>query len=74
MVTLSPRPVVLNKAAVGLGNVDNTSDANKPVSTAQAAALALKLNASVFDGLTKITVSTVQPATPNPGDLWIDTN
>jgi hypothetical protein len=28
----------LNKAAVGLSNVDNTSDANKPVSTAQAAA------------------------------------
>jgi hypothetical protein len=25
----------LNKSAVGLGNVDNTSDANKPVSTAQ---------------------------------------
>lgn len=30
----------LNKAAVGLGNVDNTSDADKPVSTAQAAAIA----------------------------------
>jgi hypothetical protein len=29
-------------AMVGLGNVDNTSDANKPVSTAQATALALK--------------------------------
>jgi hypothetical protein len=27
---------------VGLGNVTNTSDANKPVSTAQAAALAAK--------------------------------
>ena len=25
------------KEAVGLGNVDNTSDANKPISTAQAA-------------------------------------
>lgn len=31
----------LNKAAVGLSNVDNTSDVNKPVSTAQAAADAL---------------------------------
>lgn len=30
------------KSDVGLSNVDNTSDANKPVSTAQAAALALK--------------------------------
>lgn len=29
---------------LGLGNVDNTSDANKPVSTAQAAAIALKAN------------------------------
>jgi hypothetical protein len=33
----------LDKAAVGLGNVDNTSDANKPVSTAQATADALKV-------------------------------
>lgn len=30
--------VILVKADVGLGNVDNTSDLNKPVSTAQAAA------------------------------------
>lgn len=33
---------VLPKADVGLGSVDNTSDANKPVSTAQQAALAAK--------------------------------
>lgn len=32
----------LNKAAVGLGSADNTSDANKPVSTAQQAALDAK--------------------------------
>lgn len=32
--------VTLAKADVGLGNVDNTSDANKPVSTAQATAIA----------------------------------
>ena len=30
----------LEKADIGLGNVDNTSDANKPVSTAQATAIA----------------------------------
>ena len=36
----------LNSAAVGLGNVDNTSDANKPVSTAQQAALDGKAAAS----------------------------
>lgn len=35
--------VTLVKADVGLSNVDNTSDVNKPVSTAQAAADALKL-------------------------------
>jgi hypothetical protein len=34
----------LNKAAVGLGNVDNTSDANKPVSTAQQTAIDAKTN------------------------------
>ena len=35
--------LVLVKGDVGLGNVDNTSDVNKPVSTAQAAADALRL-------------------------------
>jgi hypothetical protein len=34
----------VTKAMVGLGNVDNTSDANKPISTAQAAGLAVKSN------------------------------
>lgn len=34
----------LAKSKVGLGNVDNTSDANKPVSTAQQTALNLKQN------------------------------
>lgn len=34
--------VNITKENVGLGNVDNTSDANKPVSTAQKAALDLK--------------------------------
>jgi hypothetical protein len=36
----------LAKADVGLSNVDNTSDVDKPVSTAQAAALAEKLSTS----------------------------
>ncbi len=34
----------LNKSAVGLSNVDNTSDANKPVSTATQTALDAKTN------------------------------
>lgn len=37
------------KTNLGLGNLDNTSDANKPVSTAQAAAIALKIDASEKD-------------------------
>jgi hypothetical protein len=36
----------LNKTAVGLANVDNTSDADKPVSTATQTALNAKLNSS----------------------------
>ena len=36
--------VILTKSNIGLGNVDNTSDANKPVSTAQQNALNLKVN------------------------------
>lgn len=44
--------VSLTKTDVGLGNVDNTSDANKGVSTATSAALALKapLASPVFTG------------------------
>lgn len=38
--------VTLVKADVGLANVDNTSDANKPVSTAQQTALNLKANSA----------------------------
>lgn len=54
--------LVLVKADVGLPNVDNTSDVNKPISTAQQAALDLKVtgpagtvtddNPAVFDGTT----------------------
>src|SRR5690606_38853361 len=38
--------VTLAKSDVGLGNVDNTSDANKPVSTAMQTALNAKANTS----------------------------
>ena len=52
-------PHSVTKAQVGLGNVDNTSDANKPVSTAMQTALNLKLNKSIFDDLfEKVEVST----------------
>lgn len=43
--------VALVKADVGLGNADNTSDANKPVSTAQQAALDTKVDKVTGKGL-----------------------
>ena len=49
------------KANVGLGNVDNTSDANKPVSTAQQTALDLKAN-KALPALTA----------PNFSNSWVD--
>lgn len=72
----------LDKAAVGLGNVDNTSDASKPVSTAQQTALNLKLNkadvwrtvittdSSSFTGTTSETIvrSVLIPAGTFDGD------
>jgi hypothetical protein len=47
----------ITKAMVGLGSVDNTSDANKPVSTAQATAIALKasLAGATFTGAVALT-------------------
>lgn len=45
------QPAGLTKTAVGLENVDNTSDANKPISTATAAALAGKAD---LDGTGKV--------------------
>jgi hypothetical protein len=41
-------PHDVTKAQVGLSNVDNTSDANKPISTTQQVALNLKLNKSDY--------------------------
>lgn len=52
--------LVLVKGDVGLGNVDNTSDANKPVSTAAQTALDLK---APSDGATLTNVIISSPAT-----------
>lgn len=51
----------LDKTAVGLGNVDNTSDANKPVSTAQAAADNLRVLKSGDTMTGNLTISKAQP-------------
>ena len=53
----------LDKAAVGLNNVDNTSDANKPVSTAQQTALNLKFDKSGGTVTGETTVSERMTAT-----------
>ena len=59
-------PHSVTKAQVGLGSVDNTSDAAKPVSTAQQAALDLKGNiADIVDNL--LSTSTVVPLSANQG-------
>lgn len=57
--------VVLTKSNIGLGNVDNTSDANKPVSTAQQAALDKKVNKAgdTMTGVLKITDNTAAGST-----------
>lgn len=58
--------ISIPKANIGLGNVDNTSDANKPVSTATQSALnAIKGNAG--SGVTLGTVDT--KATTNAGNI-----
>ena len=58
-------PHEVTKAQVGLGNVDNTSDANKPVSTAQQTALDLKANSA--DVYTKTAADTLLSAKANKG-------
>ncbi len=52
----------LDKAAIGLGNVDNTSDASKPVSTATQAGLDAKANVSHVHSGSDITTGTVASA------------
>ncbi|RWZ78195.1 MAG: hypothetical protein EOT05_00275 [Candidatus Microsaccharimonas sossegonensis] len=51
--------VTLVKADVGLGNVDNTADVNKPVSTSQQAGLDGKLGTNfALNGLTGVWIGT----------------
>jgi hypothetical protein len=52
----------ISKSMVGLGNVDNTNDANKPISTATQTALNLKANQASLDS-TNANVSSLQSKT-----------
>jgi len=58
--TVTGNPHAVTKADVGLGNVDNTSDVNKPVSTAQQTALDAKI------AETSATGSAIIPAGTTP--------
>lgn len=66
-------PHAVTKAQVGLSNADNTSDANKPVSTAQAAALALKVDLTAMDTDTALAAnSDARLATQKAVKAYID--
>ena len=53
-------PHSVTKSQVGLGNVDNTSDANKPVSTDQAAAISSAVAAAIaYDPGTWVTMTLI---------------
>ena len=65
--TTSGNPHNVTKSDVGLGNVDNTSDANKPISTATQTALNDKANAS---DLTAHTGDTVIHVTAQDKSTW----
>lgn len=59
-IEFNPTAHTHNKSEVGLGNVDNTSDANKPVSEATAKELLKKLDKIIFDENFKITDALVE--------------
>jgi len=77
-VLLTATSAAERKQVLGLDQVNNTSDANKPVSTAQAEALATKMNAtmpalqSVFDGGTAAQKATFQSSVSWAGSVTID--
>jgi len=66
----------LNKAAVGLGDVDNTSDADKPISDATQNALDLKADVGHTHALTDITQSgAINDQFPKwNGTNWVPSN
>lgn len=68
-------PHSVTKTQVGLGNVDNTSDLNKPISTATQTALntlTSSINTKISGtGVTDIQVVSALPESPNPTTLYI---
>jgi len=62
-IASTANPHSVTKEQVGLGNCDNTSDADKPISTAVQTALNGKQNT--------ITVSASAPSGGSDGDIWL---
>jgi hypothetical protein len=62
----------LDKSVVGLGNVDNTADADKPVSTAVQTALNAKENAANKSDVTTLGTSDVLFPTQNAVKTYVD--
>lgn len=56
----------LTKATVGLGNIDNTSDANKPVSTAMQNALNTKVDTTTNQTIAGVKTFSSSPIVPTP--------
>jgi hypothetical protein len=54
LLALKSEVAAVTAASLGLGNVDNTSDANKPVSTAQATAIAAAQAAAIADATSQV--------------------
>ncbi len=78
-ISSTSNPHSVTKAQIGLGNVDNTSDVNKPVSTAQSTAIGLKVTSNTAitgDTKTKITYDSkgliVSGADINKNDIGLD--
>lgn len=69
--------VSISKGNIGLGSVDNTSDANKPISTKQQSAFNALIDSNSYnviptDGLSSCTVLGVTITNNNDGSLTLD--
>jgi hypothetical protein len=83
--TFTGTVVGITKSMVGLGNVDNTSDANKPISTAAQTALDLKANLvggkvpadelpSYVDDVIEVANYAALPGTGETGKIYVTLN
>ena len=69
----SSNPHSVTKTQVGLGNADNTTDANKPVSTAQQTALDAKLDDTQLDTTTTLGTDDTKIPSQKAVKTYVDT-